>query len=436
MILDNIFGLILNYLSSNLEMVINYAFLFAIMIFLIIFISKNKKNVSVEKFLWYVIYFVMYRTKRGLKLIDNIAKKYKKTVKVFAVSGVIAGFIGMGFITVFFIKGFIDFLLSTLNLMPSYVSPMALVLPFPVKGAVFVPPIYWILSIIILAVFHEGAHGIIARKNNIKLHSTGFAILGVIAPILPAAFVEPDEKSLQKKSPWQQIEMYSAGPFANIILFGVFFLIFSLISSSVLAPINVAYQPMANVMYSYNSVEFVDYFEKDYSPAYLNSIPINTSYVKINGVAIFESGKNNFEKIISNSKPGDVITLESEEGSIYNLVLSAHPNKLNSKEKPALEGPGFLGVTLRYQGEEFSFGSIFKDVLVKFLMGLFFWLALLNIGVGLFNLLPMGPLDGGRILLTTFTKFFGEKKAKKINKIITWVLFIMFLLLLISSFIK
>jgi membrane-associated protease RseP (regulator of RpoE activity) len=69
-------------------------------------------------------------------------------------------------------------------------------------------------------------------------------------------------------------------------------------------------------------------------------------------------------------------------------------------------------------------------------MGLFFWLALLNIGVGLFNLLPMGPLDGGRILLTTFTKFFGEKKAKKINKIITWVLFIMFLLLLISSFIK
>ena len=436
MALENIFGSMSSYLLNNLEMVVNYAFLLVIMVILIVFILKNKKKVAVEKFLWYFIYFVMYRTKRGLKLIDNIAKKYKRLVKIFAVSGVVAGFVGMGFITVFFVKGFIDFLLSTLNLMPSYVSPMALVLPFPVKGAVFVPPIYWLLSIIVLAVCHEGAHGIVARRNKIKLHSTGFAILGVIAPILPAAFVEPDEKDLLKKKPWQQIEMYSAGPFANIILFGVFFLIFSLLSSYVLAPINVAYQPMANVMYSYDSVEFVDYFEKDYSPAYLNSIPVNTTYVKIDGKPIFESGKNNFEQILSNSKPGDVVSLENENGSIYNVVLSVNPEVLKSQNLASTQDPGFLGVTLRYAGEEFSFGNLFKDIAIKFMMGLFFWLALLNIGVGLFNLLPMGPLDGGRILLTTFTKFFGEEKGKKLNKIVTWVLFVMFLLLLISSFIK
>ncbi len=434
MALENVFLAILNYLSANLEMVINYAFLALIMIILIVFISKNKKKVSVEKFLWYFIYFVMYRTKRGLKLIDNIAKNHKRIVKVFAISGVIAGFIGMGFITVFFVKGFIDFLLSALNLLPSYVSPMALVLPFPVKGAVFVPPIYWILSIIVLAVFHEGAHGIVARRNKIKLHSTGFAILGIIAPILPAAFVEPDEKNLQRKNAWQQIEMYSAGPFANIILFGIFFLLFSLISAYILAPMNVAYQPMANLMYTYDSVEFVDYFEKDYSPAYLNSIPVNATYVRINGLPIFEAGKNNFESILSGSKPGDVIALESENGSVYNVVLSVHPQVLKSNPQDASQGPGFLGVTLRYSGEEFSFGNTFKDIAVKFMMGLFFWLALLNIGVGLFNLLPMGPLDGGRILLTTFIKFFGEEKGKKINKAVTWVLFVMFLLLLLSSF--
>jgi membrane-associated protease RseP (regulator of RpoE activity) len=41
----------------------------------------------------------------------------------------------------------------------------------------------------------------------------------------------------------------------------------------------------------------------------------------------------------------------------------------------------------------------------------------LNIGIGLFNLLPLGPIDGGRMLKASLDKFIkDEKKAEMIWK--------------------
>ena len=72
---------------------------------------------------------------------------------------------------------------------------------------------HWIITILIVAGIHEFSHGIYARYHKIKIKSSGFAFLG---PIL-AAFVEPDEKQLKKKSKKAQLEVFSAGPFSNII---------------------------------------------------------------------------------------------------------------------------------------------------------------------------------------------------------------------------
>jgi len=47
---------------------------------------------------------------------------------------------------------------------------------------------------------------------------------------------------------------------------------------------------------------------------------------------------------------------------------------------------------------------------------LFFWLFVLNLGVGLFNLVPLGPIDGGRMLLAVLQKFTHEKRASAIWK--------------------
>ena len=53
---------------------------------------------------------------------------------------------------------------------------------------------------------------------------------------------------------------------------------------------------------------------------------------------------------------------------------------------------------------------------------LFFWLWVVSWGVGLFNLLPLGPVDGGRMLLTGLTAVMHDKKkAKKYWSIVSLV---------------
>ena len=42
------------------------------------------------------------------------------------------------------------------------------------------------------------------------------------------------------------------------------------------------------------------------------------------------------------------------------------------------------------------------------------WLFLISVGVGLFNLLPLGPVDGGRMIYSLGLIFFSEKVAKRI----------------------
>jgi len=48
-------------------------------------------------------------------------------------------------------------------------------------------------------------------------------------------------------------------------------------------------------------------------------------------------------------------------------------------------------------------------------------LALINLAVAMFNLLPLPPLDGGRILVHVVEKIFGAKRANKFNSIMTIV---------------
>ena len=57
------------------------------------------------------------------------------------------------------------------------------------------------------------------------------------------------------------------------------------------------------------------------------------------------------------------------------------------------------------------------------------WLFIISFGVGLFNLLPLGPIDGGRMFRTLLSYFI--KDTKKLDKIfITVSLFSLLLIIL------
>ncbi len=167
----------------------------------------------------------LYRTQIGVKFIDYVGTRYKKTLRVFSYLAVISGYCLMIAMIYFLYKLVYVYLFNREMVQAIKIPPVMPLVPYvPEMFKIdFLPPFYftyWIIAIAVIAIFHEFAHGIIARRYDVKVKTTGFGFLG---PFL-AAFVEPDEKQMVKKSKFQQIAILSAGTFTNLILAVLFFI--------------------------------------------------------------------------------------------------------------------------------------------------------------------------------------------------------------------
>ena len=66
-----------------------------------------------------------------------------------------------------------------------------------------------------------------------------------------------------------------------------------------------------------------------------------------------------------------------------------------------------------------------------------YWLFVLNLGIGLFNLVPLGPIDGGRMLQLAMHKIFrNEKKGDKAWKYISMLFLALILANIMFAFFK
>lgn len=381
-----------------------------------LFLYKNKKKISVQKVLWVAIYFVMYRSRWGLKAMDSLAKKWKKPLRFLSPAFIIIAFLGMILITVELVKN-----LLMMVRQPQAVSGVGVVLPIQAKGVFYVPFLYWIISIFIIAVFHEFSHGLLARAWNIRLKSSGFAFLGVFLPVLPAAFVEPDEKQLSKSSVKSQLAVFSAGPLINIIL-GVLFLLV----------LSYGMSPLSQSVFNYEGILIT---------SVINSSGMNRSSGSAAALAgmkpgevIKEIGNHNvstladFREIMRAYNPNEKVSVRTN-ASTYLVTLGENPQQ---PSKP------YFGITLKEslvpkKSMSHGYAKVIPQTF-KWFSGLFYWLFILNIGIGLFNLVPAGPLDGGRMLLTVL-----QKKGKKgilLWKYISFLLFMVILMIIGWSFIK
>src|SRR3989338_7672626 len=183
---------------------------FYLIIFILIYINRKKFEFQ-SKFI------ALYRTKLGLKLMDNIALRYPKAIKYIAYVGIAVGYIGMLIMAYIVVKGFFTLFISPDA--PPVITPVIPGVPIP-GSPIFVPFWHGIIALFIVVVIHEFCHGIVARAHGLNVKSSGFAMFA----ILPAAFVEPDEKELQKKDKKTQLSIFAAGPFSNILLGGLLFL--------------------------------------------------------------------------------------------------------------------------------------------------------------------------------------------------------------------
>ena len=103
-------------------------------------------------------------------------------------------------------------------------------------------------------------------------------------------------------------------------------------------------------------------------------------------------------------------------------------------KNPNNESVGFFGIQANKHFELIndSLGPI-PWVLFE-LLELFQWIFMLNLGIGLFNLLPMKPLDGGYMLEILLSYRLSEQQYKPIVNALSVVMAMIIIFSILASF--
>jgi membrane-associated protease RseP (regulator of RpoE activity) len=231
---------------------------------------------------------------------------------------------------------------------------------------------------------------------------------------LIGAFVEPDEKQLVKYPSPVQNSIFAAGPFFNALLAGIVFLVLMLILN-----------PLQGLMIEPNGVTFANV--QDGYPAQQYGVLPNVAYTELNGQTI-EDG-DDFVTKLQCVKPGDEIVLSNANQSL-SIITGANPSD---------ENKGYLGVSgiktnMELKGKSLDFKIIYY--ILYFFINLLEWVFMLSLGIGLANLMPLGPVDGGRMLHITMKDIMGQEKGDKWLIKITLIVFVILLILIFVPIIK
>jgi Zn-dependent protease len=278
----------------------------------------------------------------------------------------------------------------------------------------FLPITYGWAALIITIIIHEAGHGIVARVYNIRVDSTGLVLfLGL--PI--GAFVNIERDELNRATLRQKSAVLTAGPLNNMILAGASLLALFLVVST-LTPL----------------------------PPDPNAPQFGVMVISVNGGSLAESIGMEPESVIQYVAGQEIRSLDDLgnrlRNNLGNTVDITWINKAGdtitrqAALPPAVEpGRGTLGVTVtvlsdpqavldrytgafgsnplalllpptmqpgavpysdvmapRYESSALGSASVFAPV-----ANLLFWLWFINFNVGIFNALPIGPLDGGQL---------------------------------------
>ncbi|HEX9677247.1 M50 family metallopeptidase [Nitrososphaera sp.] len=286
----------------------------------------------------------------------------------------------------------------------------------------YLPITYGWIALIVTIVIHEAGHGIIARIYNIRVESTGLVLfLGI--PI--GAFVNIERDELNKVTLKQKSAVLTAGPLNNMILAGL--------SLAALYFVITTLTPL---------------------PPDPNSPQFGIAVLTVNPGSLAESIGMTQGSVIQTVNGQEIRELD-DLGNILraNLGDTVDITWVNSNNQaitrqatlPAAveQGRGILGITVtpllpdsgavleRYKGA-FSANPIaillpptmqqgavpYSDLMAPryesslgpawvLVANMLFWLWFVNFNVGIFNALPIGPLDGGQLYGSLI-----EKKAR------------------------
>ncbi len=392
---------------------------------------------------------LLLKTKKGLNFLKKIASK-KRFFKGYGNIAVLVCFILMIVMVLFFIWQF--------NILFEIPAERRAELPGP-EFALILPGInpilpleylvYIVVALAIAIVVHEFSHGILAYAGDLKVKSMG--ILYMIIPI--GAFVEPDEEQLKETTIPKRLRVFAAGPMSNFVVFLICLLLFSFVFMSVVQPGN----------------GLTIYEVHDDSPAFEEGIRKGAIVTSINDTDITQFKDITqryivYSNIINNTKANDTINISYiYNGKTYNknLELDDKVNYIKKTENvniSNIKGKGETGIfsfvnekgnldllsslptsrdhilylislpVMGYFNGYNPLAAPFTDAYIITgplsalpepvfwgIVNLLYWVFWLNLMVGIFNVLPMVPLDGG-FLFNDYIKAFVKKIKKDISK--------------------
>ncbi len=339
---------------------------------------------------------LMRKTKKLRGFIDSVAQRNPRFWRIYLNIGIP--------ISIFFMVFIVYALIISLQTL--FQAPTTqLILPgVDLPGqAIAVPFIQGIIGLATVIVIHEFGHGILARVDGVRIKSIGLLLLAV----LPGAFVEPDEDDVKKSKKITKLRIYAAGSIFNLSLAAVSLLLMLLISVLFISSLSFGIPS--------ESVPGVSFLKTE--PVMLNiGGPIFPSFhsdgIKIDSVVpkspadgvlqpgmIIQSINGNptttvtqFEQFDVTTYIGENLTFQTNEGT-YSLKTAANPNNA-TKSYIGIESEENLAVNSNVSK---IWGNTLPWVLFN-IQDLLFWIFFLNFAVGIINLLPARPLDGGLIL--------------------------------------
>ena len=390
-------------------MLTDNAIIYVLIAWVVIFVTA--KALKLERFGFTIKpYSLTYKNYKVQSALSKMLTRTKRGIRVFADVSVVAGFLMMGFAFWFLLANISNYFVE-----PTEFAELTVLIPgVTLTSASAI--LYFLLSIPIVLVVHEGAHGIVATLEKIKIKNGGFAIF--IA--LFAGFVEPDEEDFDKAKKISRLRVIGAGATSNVIF------AFALGAILLTNPMFAIILPEPVLGWFYESPEGVLVLSViEDGGAEQAGIKENDIISKINDVRIVSP--IDFQKI--NLIPGEVVNvtvLRDGQEIVFPVTIM-----------PAPDDPerGLVGIM---RDNNLSFKPIYNYIEwnnPQFSMFLL-WLWMISFFIGIINMLPLPILDGGKFIHTIIDKKFSEKSVNGAMLAIYAFTFIIFGLNIALSYMK
>ena len=371
----------------ELDILTDNAIIYVLIAWVVIF--GVAKGLKLEKYGFTIKpYSLTYKNYKVQDALIRVLGRTRRGIRVFADVSVIAGFLMMGFAFWFLFSNITNYFVQ-----PTEFAELTVLIPGVTltSGSAIM---YFLLSIPIVLVIHEGAHGIVGVMEKIGIKTGGFAIF--IAMF--AGFVEPDEEQFSKAKKISRLRLIGAGPTSNVIFaFALGAILFTNPMFAMVVP-----EPFLSSFYEEAEDGVLVLSLIDGGGAQQAGIQENDVIIGINDVNIasaMDLQKNPVE-------PGDTVNVTIvRDGSeiVIPVTIMASPD---NPER------GLIGIMRNDQPPQPIYNIIDwgLDTPMGFQFSMFLlWLWMISFFIGIINMLPLPILDGGKFIHTIIEGKISEK---------------------------